>query len=271
VIEVCWCISHLFASCGGSSVNNLFLARQLIKSDMLLQHLGRLLGVALQSSNEALLLPLLRILEHLVNYADIIGNAHLIKTAQSHPEYGKKAAGNEEKSQRLQQLTASLLRTHEEEWLINENELMKKIVETPGVCAALQSCLSCQVRSIAKEAAHILSNIAAAQSESVVNTLVGTPGLMQALLQVFLQAEFALRKEIAHVFSNIASGNQQLLSAMVEAGVLQGFVLLLKAPDNDMKHLSLLFLEESLRNGPAKARHLLNADADSLFSDCKVV
>lgn len=52
-------------------------------------------------------------------------------------------------------------------------------------------------RSIAKEAAHILSNIAAAQSESVVNTLVGTPGLMQALLQVFLQAEFALRKEVS--------------------------------------------------------------------------
>jgi len=65
-------------------------------------------------------------------------------------------------------------------------------------------------------------------------------------------APFDLKKEAAYAVANIGS-EKQYLPALVDAGVVQPFALLLRVPDEDVVLLSLAFLSSILRFHPEEA------------------
>uniref|UniRef100_A0A7N0UWY0 Importin subunit alpha n=1 Tax=Kalanchoe fedtschenkoi TaxID=63787 RepID=A0A7N0UWY0_KALFE len=131
--------------------------------------------------------------------------------------------------------------------------------ETEGnVIAALGKCLKSEHRVLKKEAAWVLSNIAAGSIEH--KRFIFASDVLPVLLHVLSTAPFDIRKEVAYVLGNLCvapihiTGKPHLvvehLVSLVEGGCLPGFIDLVRSADIEGARLGLQFLELVLRGMP---------------------
>ncbi|CAO2824249.1 unnamed protein product [Amaranthus hypochondriacus] len=136
--------------------------------------------------------------------------------------------------------------------LIAGSEVTEKLV------AALVKCLGSEHRVLKKEAAWVLSNIAAGSIEH--KRLVYVSEAVPLLVRLLSTAPFDVRKEVSYVLGNIcvapadASGKSSLivehLVSLVNGGCLPGFIELVRSADLEAARLGLQFLELVLRGMP---------------------
>ncbi|KAK7355721.1 hypothetical protein VNO80_14981 [Phaseolus coccineus] len=122
----------------------------------------------------------------------------------------------------------------------------------------LVKCLNCQNRVLKKEAAWVLSNIAAGSVEH--KQLIYSSEAVPLLLQLLSAAPFDIRKEVAYVLGNLCvaptkgDGNPSLIVehmvSLVEKGCLPGFIDLIRSADTEAARLGLQFTELVLRGMP---------------------
>ncbi|CAI9098065.1 OLC1v1034626C1 [Oldenlandia corymbosa var. corymbosa] len=131
----------------------------------------------------------------------------------------------------------------------------QKITDT--VIPALVKCLRGEHRVLKKEAAWVLSNIAAGSVEH--KQLVYYSEAVPVLLRLLSTAPFDIRKEVAYVLGNLCvssdgSGRPQLivdhLVSLVGKGCLPGFIDLVRSADIEAARLGLQFIEMVLRGIP---------------------
>ncbi|KAL6998244.1 Importin subunit alpha-9 [Sarracenia purpurea var. burkii] len=131
---------------------------------------------------------------------------------------------------------------------------------TDNAIAALSKCLKSEHRVLKKEAAWVLSNIAAGSIEH--KQLIYSSEAVPLLLRLLSTAPFDIRKEVAYVLGNLCvapsegAGRPNLilkhLVALVSKGCLPGFVDLVRSADTDAARLGLQFMELVLRGMPNK-------------------
>eukprot|EP01018_Ginkgo_biloba_P022329 Gb_26271 [translate_table: standard] len=122
----------------------------------------------------------------------------------------------------------------------------------PGsVIGALIKCLESEHRTLKKEAAWAISNIAAGSLAH--KQLIFSSGAISPLLHLLATAAFDIRKEVAFVLGNLCvvtvgrTGETkpilEHLTILVDRGCLPGFINLIKSPDIEAARLGLQFLE----------------------------
>uniref|UniRef100_A0A803N3W0 Importin subunit alpha n=1 Tax=Chenopodium quinoa TaxID=63459 RepID=A0A803N3W0_CHEQI len=136
--------------------------------------------------------------------------------------------------------------------LISGSEVTDKVI------AALSKCLGSEHRVLKKEAAWMLSNIAAGSIEH--KKLVYNSEAVPLLLRLLSTAPFDVRKEVAYVLGNTCvaptegSGKPSLivehLVSLVSRGCLPGFIELVRSADVEAGRLGLQFIELVLRGMP---------------------
>lgn len=136
--------------------------------------------------------------------------------------------------------------------LVGGSEVTNKVI------AALAKCLGSEHRVLKKEAAWVLSNIAAGSLEH--KKLVYASEAVPLLLRLLSTAPFDVRKEVAYVLGNICvaptevSGKSSLivehLVSLVSRGCLRGFIELVRSADIEAARLGLQFMELVLRGMP---------------------
>ncbi|KAG2403049.1 hypothetical protein LR48_Vigan176s000400 [Vigna angularis] len=122
----------------------------------------------------------------------------------------------------------------------------------------LVKCLNCQNRVLKKEAAWVLSNIAAGLVEH--KQLIYSSEAVPLLLELLSAAPFDIRKEVAYVLGNLCvaptkgDGKPSLILehmvSLVEKGCLPGFIDLIRSADIEAARLGLQFTELVLSGMP---------------------
>ncbi|CAJ1968479.1 unnamed protein product [Sphenostylis stenocarpa] len=129
---------------------------------------------------------------------------------------------------------------------------------TGNAIEVLVKCLNCENRVLKKEAAWVLSNIAAGSVEH--KQLIHSSEAVPLLLRIFSAAPFDIRKEVAYVLGNLCvapikgAGKPSLIPehmvALVEKGCIPGFIDLIRSADIEAARLGLQFIEMVLRGMP---------------------
>ncbi|KAM7468164.1 hypothetical protein LguiB_015726 [Lonicera macranthoides] len=129
---------------------------------------------------------------------------------------------------------------------------------TANLVGALTKCLKSEHRVLKKEAAWVLSNIAAGSLEH--KQLIYSSEAVPVLLSLLSRTPFDIRKEVAYVLGNLCvapsdgSGRPNLvldhLVSLVRRGCLSGFVDLVRSADIEAAKLGLQFMELVLRGLP---------------------
>ncbi|XP_057983774.1 importin subunit alpha-9 [Malania oleifera] len=129
---------------------------------------------------------------------------------------------------------------------------------TDNVIAALVKCLKSEHRVLKKEAAWVLSNIAAGSVEQ--KQLIYSSEAVPLLLRLLSTAPFDIRKEVAYALGNLcvapteSAGRPNLilehLVSLVGRGCLPGFIELIRSADTEAARLGLQFMELVLRGMP---------------------
>nr|XP_009608295.1 importin subunit alpha-9-like [Nicotiana tomentosiformis] len=129
---------------------------------------------------------------------------------------------------------------------------------TGNAVQALVKCLKGEHRILKKEAAWVLSNIAAGSVEH--KRLIYSSEAMALLLHLLSTAAFDIKKEVAYVLGNICvapaegSGRPNVildhLVNLVRGGCLTGFLDLVRSADVEAARLGLQFIELVLRGMP---------------------
>ncbi|GLT47905.1 hypothetical protein SLA2020_215590 [Shorea laevis] len=130
---------------------------------------------------------------------------------------------------------------------------------TDNVIKVLVKCLQSEHRVLKKEAAWVLSNIAAGSIEH--KQLIYSSEALPLLLRLLSLAPFDIRKEVAYVLGNICvpptegdGGKPNLivehLVSLVQKGCLSGFIDLVRSADTEAARLGLQFMELVLRGMP---------------------
>ncbi|KAK9291014.1 hypothetical protein L1049_009197 [Liquidambar formosana] len=129
---------------------------------------------------------------------------------------------------------------------------------TDNAIAALIKCLKSEHRVLKKEAAWVLSNIAAGSIEH--KKLIYTSEAVPLLLRLLSTAPFDIRKEAAYALGNFCvaptegAGKPTLilehLVSLVGRGCLPGFIDLVRSADTEAARLGLQFMEMVLRAMP---------------------
>ncbi|XP_008793530.1 importin subunit alpha-2 [Phoenix dactylifera] len=129
---------------------------------------------------------------------------------------------------------------------------------TDQVLSGLMKCLKSEHRVLKKEAAWVLSNIAAGSFEH--KELIFSSQATPLLVHLLSSAPFDIRKEVAYVLGNLCvapaegAGQPSIilrhLVALVNHGCLPGFINLVRSADIESARLGLQFLELVLRGMP---------------------
>ncbi|CAK8571565.1 unnamed protein product [Lathyrus sativus] len=129
---------------------------------------------------------------------------------------------------------------------------------TDTAIQVLIKCLKSEHRVLKKEAAWVLSNIAAGSVEH--KQLIYSSEAMSLLLHLLSAAPFDIRKEVAYVLGNLCvaptKGDKKPnlipghLVSLVEKGCLPGFIDLVRSADIEAARLGLQFIELVLRGMP---------------------
>lgn len=129
---------------------------------------------------------------------------------------------------------------------------------TDKVIAALLKCLKSEHRVLKKEAAWVLSNIAAGSIEH--KQLICSSDVVALLSRLLLRAPFDIRKEVAYALGNLCvaptegAGKPTIildhLVSLVGRGCLPGFIELVRSADTEAARLGLQFMELVLRGMP---------------------
>ncbi|KAF5737560.1 hypothetical protein HS088_TW13G00445 [Tripterygium wilfordii] len=129
---------------------------------------------------------------------------------------------------------------------------------TGNVIEVLVKCLKSEHRVLKKEAAWVLSNIAAGSVEH--KQFIYASEAASLLLRLLSTAPFDVRKEVAYVLGNLcvapaeADGKPYLildhLVSLVGRGCLPGFIDLVRSADTEAARLGLQFMELVLRGMP---------------------
>nr|XP_029120288.1 importin subunit alpha-2 isoform X2 [Elaeis guineensis] len=129
---------------------------------------------------------------------------------------------------------------------------------TDQVLSGLVKCLKSEHRVLKKEAAWVLSNIAAGSFEH--KELIFSSEASPLLMHLLLSAPFDIRKEVAYVLGNLCvapakgAGQPSIilrhLVTLVNHGCLPGFINLVRSADIESAKLGLQFLELVLRGMP---------------------
>ncbi|XP_009122933.2 importin subunit alpha-9-like [Brassica rapa] len=127
-----------------------------------------------------------------------------------------------------------------------------------SVIGVLAKCLRSDHRVLKKEAAWVLSNIAAGSIEH--KRMIHSTEAMPLLIGLLSTSPFDIRKEVAYVLGNLcvesAEGDtkpriiQEHLVSIVSGGCLPGFINLVRSPDIEAARLGLQFIELVLRGMP---------------------
>ncbi|KAL2623521.1 hypothetical protein R1flu_003726 [Riccia fluitans] len=127
-----------------------------------------------------------------------------------------------------------------------------------GIIGALSRCLDMGHRTMQKEAAWAVSNIAA--GSTLQKRMVFQGGAIPSLLHILATAAFDVRKEAAYALGNVcvapkAKGKEvepivEHLTVLVDRGCIPGFLALVKSPDMEAARLGLQFLELVMRGLP---------------------
>ncbi|XP_024359531.1 importin subunit alpha-9 [Physcomitrium patens] len=127
-----------------------------------------------------------------------------------------------------------------------------------GIIGALARILETGQRTLQKEAAWVVSNLAAGSISHKVAVFKG--GVVPPLLHLLATSAFDVRKEAAYALGNLcvapreqgAEGKPILehLTVLVDRGCLMGFIALVKSPDLEAAKLGLQFLELVMRALP---------------------
>lgn len=136
--------------------------------------------------------------------------------------------------------------------LVPGQEITDKVIEV------LAKCLKSEHRVLKKEAAWVLSNIAAGSVEH--KQLIYSSEAVPLLLRLLSTAPFDIRKEVAYVLGNLcvaptgSDGKPNLilehLVSLVSRGCLSGFIDLVRSADIEAARLGLQFVELVLRGMP---------------------
>ncbi|XP_031486501.1 importin subunit alpha-9 [Nymphaea colorata] len=129
---------------------------------------------------------------------------------------------------------------------------------TDKIVLGLIKCLKSEHRVLKKEAAWVLSNIAAGSVSH--KRLIYSSEAVLLLLQLLSTASFDIRKEVAYALGNLcvvpAEGSGQPnvmlehLTALIDRGCLSGYISLVRSPDIEAARLGLQFLELVMRGLP---------------------
>ncbi|XP_027070467.2 importin subunit alpha-9 [Coffea arabica] len=143
---------------------------------------------------------------------------------------------------------------------------------TDSILPALIKCLESEHRVLKKEAAWVLSNIAAGSVEH--KKLVYASEAVPLLLRLLVTAPFDIRKEVAYVIGNLCvapsegSGRPKLIADhlvfLVSKGCLPGFIDLVRSADVEAAKLGLQFIELVLRGMPSGSGPKLVEKADGI-------
>ncbi|GKC69044.1 importin subunit alpha-9, partial [Tanacetum coccineum] len=127
-----------------------------------------------------------------------------------------------------------------------------------NIIHALSKCLNSEHRVLKKEAAWVLSNIAAGSIAH--KQLIYKSEAVPLLVQLLSTSTFDIKKEVAYVVGNLCvapaegSGRSSLifdhLVAFVRSGCLRGFINLVRSADIEAARLGLQFMELVLRGLP---------------------
>ncbi|XP_077214477.1 importin subunit alpha-9 [Tasmannia lanceolata] len=129
---------------------------------------------------------------------------------------------------------------------------------TDSVISALVKCLKSDHRVLKKEAAWVLSNIAAGSIAH--KQLIFSSEAIPMLMRLLSTAPFDIKKEVAYAVGNLCvaptEGSRQPniilehLISLVGRGCLPGFINLVRSPDIEAARLGLQFLELVMRGLP---------------------
>lgn len=129
---------------------------------------------------------------------------------------------------------------------------------TGSTILALIKCLKSEHRVLKKEAAWVLSNIAAGSIAH--KQILFRSEAIPLLLRLLSNAPFDLRKEVAYTLGNLCvapvegAGLPKVilehLVALVKADCLPGFITMVRSPDIEAARLGLQFLELVMRGLP---------------------
>ncbi|KAF6150472.1 hypothetical protein GIB67_030273 [Kingdonia uniflora] len=148
--------------------------------------------------------------------------------------------------------------------LVAANSQTAYVVLVPGneitenAISALIKCLGSENRVLKKEAAWVLSNIAAGSVEH--KQLIFSSEAIPLLLRLLSTAPFDIRKEVAYALGNLcvapSEGSYQPnvilehLVSLIGKGCLPGFINLVRSADTEAARLGLQFLELVMRGLP---------------------
>lgn len=143
---------------------------------------------------------------------------------------------------------------------------------TDSIIRSLSKCLKSEHRFLKKEAAWVLSNIAAGSVGH--KQVICKSEAVLLLLQLLDSAPFDIKKEVAYVVGNLCvapadgSGRPSLLldhlASFVKAGCLGGFIDLVRSADLEAARLGLHFIELVLRGMPNGEGQKLVEGADGI-------
>ncbi|XP_068689862.1 uncharacterized protein [Montipora capricornis] len=103
-------------------------------------------------------------------------------------------------------------------------------------------------RHIKKESLWVLSNLTAGPAQHI--DMLIQAGILPLIVEL-LSATFDIKKEAAICVCNVSYHGPSYLSTVLELGVMDAFVNILKSPDQDTIVTGLQFVEMALRNVPA--------------------
>tara|TARA_R110002050_G_scaffold160104_1_gene289527 strand:+ start:1639 stop:2466 length:828 start_codon:yes stop_codon:yes gene_type:complete len=118
----------------------------------------------------------------------------------------------------------------------------------PNFLRNLVISMQCDHRAVKKESVWLVSNLASSDKSNV-QMLINADGMVSTLVDLLLNYAFDIRKEAGFALVNMAIVCG-VTSALVDLGVLKGYVKLLASHDMEAKGMSLAFLESALRCHP---------------------
>ncbi|KAJ0028174.1 hypothetical protein Pint_35584 [Pistacia integerrima] len=140
----------------------------------------------------------------------------------------------------------------------DSNTICDILVPGHKVIEVLVKCLKSEHRVLKKEAAWVLSNIAAGSVEH--KQLICSSEALALLLHLLSTSQSDIRKEVAYVLGNLCvsptEGDgkprliQEHLISLVSRGCLPGFIDLVRSADIEAARLGLQFMELVLRGMP---------------------